>query len=132
MTELGPKDASAWERLGRIRLKVNDREGALEALERARGLEPSVEGLLDLALGRHLAGDVGGEVSACHEATLLDPESRQVWARYAHALARTDRVSEALAACERALALAPDAEVEALLAHLREIEGRVLPESAAA
>ena len=30
--------------------ELNDREGALEALERARGLEPSVEGLLDLAL----------------------------------------------------------------------------------
>ena len=41
-------------------------------------------------------------------------------------------MSEAVAACERALALAPDAEVEALLSHLRELEGRVLPESAAA
>jgi hypothetical protein len=31
-----------------------------------------------------------------------------------------------------ALALAPDDEVESLLAHLREVEARVLPESAAA
>ena len=30
------------------------------------------------------------------------------WARYAHALARTDRVSDAIAACEHALALDPD------------------------
>jgi tetratricopeptide (TPR) repeat protein len=131
-TERAPRDASAWERVGRMRLRLMDREAALHALERARELQPSVEGLLDLALARHLAGDVGGEVSACHEATLLDPESREAWARYAHALTRTDRVREAVAACERALALAPDAEVETLLAHLRELEGRVLPESAAA
>jgi hypothetical protein len=41
-------------------------------------------------------------------------------------------VSEAVAACERALALAPDGEVTALLAYLRKVEARVLPESAAA
>jgi tetratricopeptide (TPR) repeat protein len=131
-TERAPRDASAWERAGRMRLRLMDREAALDALERARALGPSVEGLLDLATARHLAGDVGGECSACHDATLLDPESREAWARYAHALARTDRVSEGIAACERALALAPDDEVTALLTHLREVEARVLPESAAA
>src|SRR2546423_9795731 len=31
----GPSDASAWERLGRLRIRMLDREGALEALERA-------------------------------------------------------------------------------------------------
>ena len=36
--ERGPKDAGAWERLGRLRLQLMDREGALEALERALGL----------------------------------------------------------------------------------------------
>jgi tetratricopeptide (TPR) repeat protein len=115
-----------------MRLRLMDREAALHALERARELGPTPEGLLDLALARHLAGDVGGEVSACHDATLLDPENAEAWIRYAHALARTDRVSEAIAASERALALAPDDEVTALLTHLREIEARVLPESAAA
>ena len=39
-------------------------------------------------------GDVGAEVSACEQATQLFPESATAWARYAHALARTDRVSE--------------------------------------
>jgi tetratricopeptide (TPR) repeat protein len=34
----GPSDASAWERLGRLRLRLMDREGALEALERALSL----------------------------------------------------------------------------------------------
>jgi tetratricopeptide (TPR) repeat protein len=131
-TQRAPRDASAWERVGRMRLRLMDRDRALDALERARALGPSVEGLLDLATARHLAGDVGGECSACHDATLLDPESREAWARFAHALARTDRVSEGIAACERALALAPDDEVTGLLAHLRDIEARVLPESAAA
>src|SRR5438309_412353 len=34
----GPSDASAWERLGRLRLRLADREGAVEAFERALGL----------------------------------------------------------------------------------------------
>ena len=36
--ERGPTDMGAWERLGRLRLMLLDREGALEALERAGGL----------------------------------------------------------------------------------------------
>src|SRR5437660_1730613 len=50
-----PADASAWERLGRLRLRLNDRPGAVSALERARLAGPSLEGLLDLALAYHLA-----------------------------------------------------------------------------
>jgi len=34
----GPKDAGAWERLGRLRLQLFDREGALEAFRRALSL----------------------------------------------------------------------------------------------
>ena len=45
---------------------------------------------------------------------MLAPESEVAWARYAHALARTDRVSDCLEACERALALADDPEVRDL------------------
>jgi predicted Zn-dependent protease len=33
--ERGPQDAGAWERLGRLRLTLRDREGALQAFERA-------------------------------------------------------------------------------------------------
>jgi tetratricopeptide (TPR) repeat protein len=130
--ERAPRDASAWERVGRMRLRLMDRDAAGRALERARELGPTVEGLLDLALVRHLAGDVGGEVSACHDATLLDADSAEAWSRYAHALAKTDRVSDAVAACDRALSLGEDPEVSRLLKRLREIEARVLPESAAA
>jgi tetratricopeptide (TPR) repeat protein len=123
-----PSDASAWERVGRVRLRLMDRSAALAALEHARRLGPTAEGLLDLALAYHLAGDIGAEVTACEQATLLEPESPAAWARYAHALARTDRVSDALAAAERALRLnADDAEVADLLERLRAAQPRVLP-----
>ena len=98
------------------------------ALERARALGPSVEALLDLALAYHLAGDLGAEVTACEQATHLDPKSQAAWSRHAHALARTDRVSAAIGAAERALSLnGHDAELADLLARLRDAEPRVLP-----
>src|SRR5438105_5708735 len=52
-----PQDASAWERLGRLRLRQMDRAAAISALEHARLMGPTVEGLLDLALAYHLPGD---------------------------------------------------------------------------
>jgi hypothetical protein len=39
----GPGDAGAWERLARLRMRLLDREGALEALERAARLSVSDE-----------------------------------------------------------------------------------------
>jgi tetratricopeptide (TPR) repeat protein len=112
--EAAPSDASAWERLGRLRLRTFDRAGARDALVRAREIGPTEQGLLDLALVLDLSGDVGGEVTACEQATTLAPDSPAAWARYAHALARTDRLSDCLAACERALELADDPEVRDL------------------
>jgi tetratricopeptide (TPR) repeat protein len=123
----GTGDADAWERLGRLRLRLMDREGAIAALEHARELLPSVEGLLDLALAYHLAGDLGAEVTACEQATLIDGESAAAWSRYAHALARTDRISDAIDACDQALRLAADEEVAGLLERLRDELPRVLP-----
>ena len=123
-----PADAGEWERLGRLRLRLMDRDRALDALERARRLGPSVAGLLDLALAYHLAGDLGGELTATQQATLLAPGSAQAWARYAHALARTDRASDAMEATERAAELAPaDREVAELRERLRERSPRALP-----
>jgi tetratricopeptide (TPR) repeat protein len=122
-TAAAPNDGTAWERLGRLRLRRFDRAGAREALERARATEPSVEGLLDLALVANLSGDTGAEVSACEQATVLAPDSETAWARLAHALARTDRVSDCLEACDRALALADDPEVR----DLREQVARLTP-----
>jgi tetratricopeptide (TPR) repeat protein len=127
----GPRDASAWERLGRLRLRTFDRTGAREALERSRRLGPTEQGLLDLALAGHLTGDVGLEVSACEQATALAEDSPAAWARYAHALARTDRVSDCLAACERALELAADdPEVRNLRDRVAEAAPRELTEAA--
>jgi tetratricopeptide (TPR) repeat protein len=131
-TEVAPADGSAWERLGRLRLRRGDRAGALAALERARLVAPSVDGLLDLALVCHLAGDVGGEVSAAEAATTLAPESERAWARYAHALARTDRRSDTLAAAERALDLADDPEVRDLREQVLASVPRELPDATAA
>ena len=130
--ERAPADASAWERLGRLRLRLMDRVGALAALERARLIAPSLEGLLDLALAYHLAGDLGGEVSACEAATRLAPDSPAARSRYAHALARTDRKSECVEACERALAIGGDLEVAELLERVRSAIPRELGERSAA
>src|SRR5437016_4997844 len=49
-----PNDASSWERLGRLRLRLGDRAGAISALEQAKLVGPTVEGMLDLALAYHL------------------------------------------------------------------------------
>jgi tetratricopeptide (TPR) repeat protein len=127
-----PADASAWERLGRLRLRLMDRQAAISAFERARLAGPSLEGLLDLALAYHLAGDVGAEVSTAHAATQIDPESSQAWSTYAHALARTDRLSECEQACRQALSLGADAEVSDLLARVEAATPRSLSERSAA
>src|SRR3984885_4559921 len=55
--ERGPSDAGAWERLGRLRLRLMDREGTLEALRRA------------MSLG---AGEGGGELIS--QALALEPK----------------------------------------------------------
>jgi tetratricopeptide (TPR) repeat protein len=130
--ERAPGDASAWERLGRLRLRLMDRRGAIESLERARLMGPSVDGLLDLALAYHLAGDVGAEVSAAEAATRVDPESIAAWSRYAHALARTDRIAEGIDACRRAVELGDEPEVAELLAWLQDQQPRGLSERSAA
>jgi tetratricopeptide (TPR) repeat protein len=130
--ERAPGDASAWERLGRLRLRSMDRHGAIESLERARLMGASVDGLLDLALAYHLAGDVGAEVSAAEAATRVDPESIAAWSRYAHALARTDRIAEGIDACRRALELGDESEVAELLTWLQDQQPRGLSERSAA
>jgi tetratricopeptide (TPR) repeat protein len=130
--ERAPGDASAWERLGRLRLRLGDRAAAISALERARLVGPSLEGLLDLALAHHLAGDIGAEVSIAEAATQIAPDSRRAWSTYAHALARTERLSECQQACDEALALGPDREVSDLLERIRAAAPRELSEPSAA
>ncbi len=93
---------------------------------------PSLEGLLDLALAYHLAGDVGAEVSAAHAATIIDSESPAAWSTYAHALARTDRITECLDACRRRLELGRDPEIDDLMARIAAAEPRELSARSAA
>jgi tetratricopeptide (TPR) repeat protein len=130
--ERAPADASAWERLGRLRLRLMDRSGAITALERARLVGPSLEGLLDLALAYHLAGDIGAEVSTAEAATMIEPESPAAWSTYAHALARTDRIAECERVCRHALTLTDDSEVRDLLARVLAATPRGLSERSAA
>lgn len=132
VARLTPEDGSAWERIGRLELRRMNRASARSALERARAVGPTVEGLLDLALVHHLEGDVGAEVAACEQATLIDPDSAGAWRRCAHALARTDRYSDTLAACDRALSLGPDPEVSELRERVAEQAPRALAEPEAA
>jgi tetratricopeptide (TPR) repeat protein len=131
-TKVSPVDGAAWERLGRLRLRRFDREGAYAALDTARGIRPTEQGLLDLALAANLLGDIGAEVSACEQATGLRPESAAAWSRLAHALARTDRTAETLAACDRALKLGDDPEVRNLAAQVRAAQPREIAQRTAA
>jgi hypothetical protein len=109
-----------------------DCSGAITAFERGRIVGPTVEGLLDLALAYHLAGDVGAEVSAAQAATVLGPDSAAAWSTYAHALARTDRAAECAEACRRALSLGDDPEVKELLARIEREAPRGLSARSAA
>ena len=125
---LAPTDGDAWERIGRLTLRTGDTARAIEVLETARELAPTVDGLLDLALANQLAGDLGGEITACEQATVLQRDSSIAWSRLAHALARSDRVSDAIDAADRALKLEPDnRELRTLLESLLERQPRVLP-----
>ena len=101
-----PNDASAWARLGPAAPAADGPRRRRSRRSSTRGRsDATVEALLDLALAYHLAGDVGAEVSTAQEATKLEPESARAWSAYAHALARTDRMTECIEACERALEL---------------------------
>jgi hypothetical protein len=71
-------------------------------------------------------------VSAAEAATRLEPESQSAWSAYAHALARTDRASECIDACRRALALGENAEVSDLLERVQAAQPRTLSERTAA
>ena len=64
------------------------------------------------------------------QATALAPESEVAWARLAHALARTDRTSDCLAACVRALELSSDPEVRDLRDRVLAAAPRELTEAA--
>ena len=112
VAERAPQDADAWERVGRLRLRLMDRAGAREALERARRLGPSVDGLLDLALVLHLrATSAARSPPASRRRCWTASRPRRGRATRTRSRAPTAR-RDAIAACEHALALDPaNAEV---------------------
>ena len=94
--------------------------------ERARRLEPTVDGLLDLALATTWRATWRRGVGAASRRRRR-ARVAAAWSRYAHALARTDRVSDAIAAAERALLSTRCPRLHDLLERLRAELPRVLP-----
>ena len=128
-----PADASAWERLGRLRLRLMDRAGGDRARSSARGWSAR----RSRACSTWRSPTTWPATSAPRSrppqaATQIDPESTRAWSTYAHALARTDRLGECEQACRRALALGADAEVSDLLARVEAAAPRGLSERSAA
>ncbi len=66
-------------------------------------------------------------MAACEQATVVDRESAEAWSRLAHALARTDLVSDSLAACAEATRRGAGEEVAHLRERLEAIAPRELP-----
>jgi len=114
------------ERLGRLRCACTIRQ--LQPTRCARSDASSERrGAARLALALALSGDLGGELSACEALRSSIPQSIDAWVRLAHALARTDRISDCLDACATALKLGAGAELLDLRDRMREARRRVLP-----
>ena len=71
-------------------------------------------------------------IEATDLTALIEPLSPAAWSAFAHALARTDRVQECIAACEHALSLSDDQVVRDLLERARAALPHALTASSAA
>ena len=109
-------DASAWERLGRLRMRLGDRAGAREALERARGLAPDGRGP---ARPRARAPAERRRRRRGHRLRGGDAARRPNRRSPGRATPTRSRAptasADAIEACEHALELGRDAEVLSLL-----------------
>lgn len=106
--------------MGLVHLKLFELKGAQAALTAAARLsQPVVAAIdiwLDLALACQLNGDLGAEVDACESALRITElatgatasTKARVLSRLAHALARTDRQTEAQQRCAEALQIWSD------------------------
>ena len=102
--------------------------GALEALERAHRIGPSLEGLLDLALARQLAGDLGGELSGLRAGHAGSSPTRRRRGRATPTRWRAATASPTASWPASARSrLGADPEVSELLMRARALEPRVLP-----
>ena len=104
-TARAPGDAGEWERLGRLRLRLHDPAGAVDALRTARSLARASRGCSISRSPRRSAAISAARSPPARRRRALDPKSADAWSRLAHALARTDRIGDCLAACETAIKL---------------------------
>ncbi|MCO5167362.1 MAG: tetratricopeptide repeat protein [Planctomycetes bacterium] len=108
--ELAPASADAWAQRGVLRAALGRAREALPDLERALALAPDhVEALANRGLARALLGDAARGRADLERALALRPGEAALWVYLALALrdAGAPR-AEVIAACDRALALAPE------------------------
>ena len=125
-----PEDADAWERVGRLRLRLMDRAGR-DRRARARA-DASARASRRCSTSRSPTTSPATSAARSpptEQATHLDPKSAGgLGALRPRARPHRPRVSDAIGAAERALSLnGHDAEVADLLERLRGAEPRVLP-----
>lgn len=105
-----PDNGAAWRLLAQAELGAGDAKAALDAADRATGVEPEHEwGHRLRSIALHQLGDKKGAIEAAREAVRTGPNTWQAHSRLAIALsfARRD-LKEAVAAAERGVALAPN------------------------
>jgi tetratricopeptide (TPR) repeat protein len=109
-----PRDWEIWNNLGNARRAAGDREGAIDALERARLLRPDLAAIhYNLGVSLAEAGRMAEGTGAFAEAARLAPDHPGALLELGKALRHLGRHEEALPPLARAAALAPGAaEVE--------------------
>jgi protein O-GlcNAc transferase len=120
---LRPDLADVHNNLGVARRATGELEAAIASFARALDLRPEFAlartNLADaqVACGNagRAAGRLGAAIEALHAAVELRPESAAAWSDLGYALTTRGRLPEALAAFERALALAPDPRIHSNL-----------------
>jgi len=104
-----PRDAEAGVRLSKALRDLGRNEDAVAAAERVLVMQPdNVEALLESARGRIADGQGFYAIEPAQRAASLAPRDWRPAALLAIALGQSQRDDEALAAHQRALALAPD------------------------
>jgi tetratricopeptide (TPR) repeat protein len=103
-----PRDWEIWNNLGNARRAADDRDGAIQALERARRLRPDLAAIhYNLGVSLAEVGRMAEAAGAFAEAARLAPDHPGALLELGRALRHLGRHEEALAPLARAAALAP-------------------------
>ncbi|HET6195663.1 MAG TPA: tetratricopeptide repeat protein, partial [Acetobacteraceae bacterium] len=127
-----PGNVSALHVLALTRFYLQDRDEAVELMQRVVALQPK-DGRLQRALGilLHEAGRFQEALAPTVRSIALNPHDAAAHNSFGATLTALDRLDDALAACAAALAVKPDYfECWTNIAHIRQLQGR--PEDAAA